>query len=203
MPTQCFFLDATDRARRSLRRFVFSDREKCPAPDGPSYHNAENPFDTCQVFVFEDHWDCEHRIDVPHHDSRWPRNCKCGYEFQDVDEWQIFTERIYRQRNGGEETTLREAKPGAMWNADWYPKAWQGEDGMCLVCICPNGCHWIIDGRATNCTKPEDNNHKCWCRHGAVPNITVDKECVTCEAGAGSIQAGDYHGFLQNGVFNP
>jgi hypothetical protein len=67
---------------------------------------------------------------------------------------------------------------------------------------CPNGSDWHVDGRASNCTMPTDKVHKCWVRHGdpRASNLTVDKNGFTCAAGAGSIQAGDYHGFLQAGV---
>lgn len=47
-----------------------------------------------------------------------------------------------------------------------------------------------------------NDGHKCWVRHGdpRASNVTVDKNGDTCSAGAGSILAGDYHGFLQAGV---
>jgi hypothetical protein len=82
----------------------------------------------------------------------------------------------------------------------------KGPDGRCLVVVCPNGCEWMIDGPASNCTMPQDrgpfsSSHRCWVRHGEPPNITVDKAGRTCAAGAGSIQAGDYHGFLRDGAF--
>lgn len=70
-----------------------------------------------------------------------------------------------------------------------------------LNAVLPNGHWWDIDGRASNCTMPEDKVHHCWVRHGEPPTITVDKNGVTCQAGAGSIQSDDYHGFLQNGHF--
>lgn len=101
---------------------------------------------------------------------------------------------------------------GAMWFADFYldaPKRlypdgethnWvhAGPDGHILIVNTPGG-HWIIDSRASNCTLPHDDEHRCWVRHGEVPNITVDKNGLTCSAGAGSIQCGSYHGFLRNG----
>jgi len=59
----------------------------------------------------------------------------------------------------------------------------------------------MIDSRASNCTLPDDNVHKCWVRHGEAPNFTVDKNGATCAAGAGSIQTSNWHGFLRNGVF--
>lgn len=58
---------------------------------------------------------------------------------------------------------------------------------------------WEVDGRASNCTKKDDNVHKCWCRHGDAPNVTVDKNGNTCAAGAGSILVDGWHGFLRNG----
>lgn len=104
--------------------------------------------------------------------------------------------------------------PGAMFYAswlemevDWFLKRessgpmhrWPGPDGRVLAVITPGGT-WIIDSRASNCTMPDDNRHSCWVRHGEPPNVTVDKNGVTCQAGAGSIQSGDYHGFLRGGV---
>lgn len=100
--------------------------------------------------------------------------------------------------DGEAQRDVRSFGPGAMWDASWMSR--KGPDGRCLVVICPNGSEWMIDSRASNCGRPQDNEHRCWCRHGEPPNITVDKNCDTCTAGAGSIQAGDYHGFLQNGV---
>lgn len=74
------------------------------------------------------------------------------------------------------------------------------QDGRWLVVRLPNGHDWCIDSRCNNCTRPNDNAHRCWIRHGEPPNITVDKNGVTCSAGGGSIQSGDFHGFLRNGV---
>lgn len=76
---------------------------------------------------------------------------------------------------------------------------WDNCPGEHLHVVCPNGRHWDIDGRASNCTLPQDRTHRCWVRHGDPPQITVDKSGQTCSAGAGSIQIGDYHGFLQDG----
>jgi hypothetical protein len=104
---------------------------------------------------------------------------------------------------------------GAMWYADWLlehiKNIWTdadgnvrpqrygpGPDGRILIVQTPGG-GWIIDSRASNCTMPQDNEHRCWVRHGTAPEITVDKSGNTCGAGAGSIQAGNYHGFLRNG----
>ena len=94
------------------------------------------------------------------------------------------------------DTPSGKLEPGCMyWNDNGY------YDTPHLQVICPNGQGWDIDSRASNCTLPNDNEHKCWIRHGEPPNITVDKNGKTCSAGAGSIQAGNYHGFLINGEF--
>jgi hypothetical protein len=92
---------------------------------------------------------------------------------------------------------------GAMHFEDAYaPEGksydWDNDNGKHLCVVTPGGT-WDIDSRASNCTLKEDRTHRCWIRHGDVPEITVDKNGVTCQAGAGSILAGDYHGFLQNG----
>lgn len=122
--------------------------------------------------------------------------------------------------------TLSEAPAGSLWHMEWYPKEWGwGDDGLCLGVCLPNRRHWHIDGRASNCdskcakcNKPyhdathktdaciftESRPHKCWVRHGnpKTGDIHVDKNGVTCGAGAGSIQAGNYHGFLHNGYLS-
>lgn len=68
-----------------------------------------------------------------------------------------------------------------------------------LHCVTPDKHWWDIDSRANNCTMPTDKKHRCWVRHGEPPQITVDKNGLTCAAGAGSIQTGSWHGFLRNG----
>ncbi len=90
---------------------------------------------------------------------------------------------------------------GAMWRATWLPKGfdWDNETEAHLIVKTPGGS-WDIDARASNCTLPNDKQHRCWVRHGLPPDIHVDKNGVTCAAGAGSILIGNYHGFLHNGV---
>ena len=73
--------------------------------------------------------------------------------------------------------------------------------GEHLYAVLPNGRYWDIDSRASNCGRPDDRTHRCWVRHGEPPNVTVDKQGDTCTAGAGSILADDYHGFLRAGEF--
>lgn len=162
------------------------------------------------------------RAEVPP-EHQWPKQCGCGYQFLETDEWQVFSDHLYRRQDTGVIVLLRDAGPGAMWHAEWLSGLPQevGPDGLALMVNCPNNATWHIDGRANNCDSPcehcgvawKDHDwkkcewykdakpHKCWVRHGTVPKITVDKSGVTCGAGAGSIQAGDYHGFMKNGIF--
>lgn len=207
--TKCFWLNSTEIAEVGLRRYVSGD-VKCPGPFG--YHTATTVIGNFVLVAAPadstpSQWregpDGERlvpRFTWPEHDDpRWPTACECGYVFSDADKWQESWDTLYRRADTGELVTLRNAPPGAMWDATWYP--WKGPDGRSLVVKCPNGHDWVIDGRATNCTMPDDTEHRCWVRHGEPPDITVDKQGNTCAAGAGSIQAGDYHGFLRDGEF--
>lgn len=194
--TPCFLITATQLARQGLRRYgAFNEKH---------YHSAINwELDPVAVIELED--GC-HRYDTmeppPLDDPRWPTRCECGYEFREEDEWQVFGDRWYRRDDNGLFLVLRKAPPGAMYDATWLHghKQWCGLDGAAWNVVCPNGCTWHIDGQASNCTKPNDHEHKCWVRHGDAPGFTVDKNGTTCAAGAGSIICGDYHGFLQNGI---
>lgn len=191
---RCFFLEPVEpvRTRRWLRRYSHA---KCTGPY--SYHNAELLIGDIDGKVDEE------RDAPPADETRWPEKCTCGYVFTGDDARQLFTEHLFRRADTGEVTTLREAPAGAMWFAPWfgdYP-AYRGPDGKTLVVrLPPDGHDWIVDSRASNCTLPKDDVHKCWIRHGTPPNITVDKRGVTCSAGAGSIKTPKWHGFLQNGV---
>jgi hypothetical protein len=118
-------------------------------------------------------------------------------------------QRFHRTDTGEIFDRLGNCPPGAMWNAHWmlegitkpggFVLGGMPPDGRWLVVRLPNGHDWMIDSRCSNCTLPDDNAHRCWVRHGEPPNLTVDKNGVMCSAGAGSIQGGDWHGFLRNG----
>jgi len=76
---------------------------------------------------------------------------------------------------------------------------YDGGDGFSVMCVTPGG-DWYIDSRARNCGSKNDSKHRCWVRHGTKGGtLHVDKNGPTCSAGAGSIQCGDFHGFLHNG----
>lgn len=97
----------------------------------------------------------------------------------------------------------KQLPPGMMYWEPWHGETchfWDNCDGKHLHVVLPNGVHWDIDGRATNCTLPNDRTHRCWIREGIPPNVTAGKNGHTCSAGAGSILSGNYHGFLRNGV---
>ncbi len=188
----CFLIERTNKYRVELRRFCWSDKEKCPLPHG--YHDASIVIEDCVDIVDAS---CGDKHD--HNDPRWPKACECGYQFLDSDQWQRNEHELFERKETGERWTLNGKLPvGAMYNADWMPKPWQGLDGLSLVVMTPGGL-WNIDSRASNCTKPNDEEHKCWCRQGTPPMIDVNKNGLTCAAGAGSIQCGSYHGFLRHG----
>lgn len=87
------------------------------------------------------------------------------------------------------------------------PCFWTNCDGKHLYCVLPSKHthHWNIDGRANNCDMKDDTLHRCWRRHGDPTQprtLHVDKVGLTCRAGAGSIAADGWHGFLHNGVID-
>jgi hypothetical protein len=125
--------------------------------------------------------------------------CQCGAPDCSPN---VREEILYRRSDTGGVTTLRDAPVGAMWDATWFDDdpLYTGADGISLVVRTPGGT-WMVDSRASNCTLPDDDVHKCWVRHGdpRTGELHVDKNGVTCSAGAGSILSGSYHGFLHNG----
>lgn len=206
MTVRCVYVEPTGQQRVSLRRYTpDSDGRTCA--DG--WHQAK-------VAVAVERYELEEqagrrmvkaRDDWDPDDPRWPTECAegCGYRFTDDDRKQTFTETLYAGADG-QPVALRDAPPGTMWDAWWMPSAWRKAtvDGRYLIVVCPDGSQWAIDGQASNCTRPGEP-HDCWCRHGAPPNLTVDKHPEpgrsTCAAGAGSIGTPGYHGFLRDGAF--
>lgn len=198
--TRCCFLEPSGRMRRSLRRYVSSGdvTRRCQGPMG--YHDASTVLDVIEGEEASRDWRPGDSIPGDH--PLWPKGCSCGYEFTAADPLQVYTERFYRRADTGQEITLRDAPPGAMWWADW--NTWDvGPDGRCLMVRCPDGHDWTVDAEASNCTRKGDRSHKCWCRHGEPPLVTVDKNGDTCGAGAGSILTPKWHGFLRGGVLVP
>lgn len=194
MGVKCFLLVPGDRIARYARSY---DEQPCDL-SGMRRHDIIVPVDTVPAAKNPD-GTYDASPDLPA-TTPWPTHCVCGYEFP-APKRVTFTQLMWRRADTGEEMTLRDAPPGAVWVADWMPAQWSGPDGRCVVVKTPDGVDWMIDGRANNCTMPEDNEHRCWVRHGEPPNLTVDKNGKTCAAGAGSIQTSGYHGHLQNGEF--
>jgi len=103
--------------------------------------------------------------------------------------------------------------PGAMFWAEWLDDVYAPQLEHAL-CVRTPGGDWIVDSEASNCTKPNppiegeekktfklpfQADHHCWIIHGTPPEITVDKNGTTCNAGAGSIGQEKWHGFLRDG----
>jgi len=199
--TKVFFCEETPHIEVFLRRFVFSNGE------GGCSHDA-----TSKAPIGRFDWPVGTYLDgdmpdVDRGHALWPKLCDaCGYAFKPKDEWQAFQCRVMRRADTGEELPvtrhLHTLPVGAVFESWWSKRV--GADGRSLSVITPGG-QWDIDSRASNCTKPNDDEHRCWVRHGRPEDGTlhVDKVGLTCEAGAGSIIAGDFHGFLHHGELKP
>lgn len=126
-----------------------------------------------------------------------------------VDGWSVAGVSPPYRLPDGREMVNAELPPGAMFDADWLHESLPMTDGITLMVVLPNGCHWSPDSRAGNCTRPEDNDHCCWVRRGDPRTGMVHVERRpgddTCSAGANSIASlpGDdphhYHGHLKAG----
>lgn len=110
---------------------------------------------------------------------------------------------VHRYRTPAGEL-LTAPEPGDVFfhhaHAAGAPCNWNNCDGRHLFVILPGGRWWNLDGRDSNCTLPNDTTHRCWVRHGdpSKGELHVDKVGHTCQAGAGSIDVGDWHGFLHS-----
>lgn len=219
-PIKCYLLEPVPYMKRYLRRYESNfNRERCPAAENHGYHDTMVFLDEADSPIIEG----QRRVDYeewPHNDPRWPTACPCGYVFKPQDEWQLFTQSLWKRADTGEILTLRDAPVGGIYDAYWWPDK---TDGQHLICIVPEHHEWVIDSRANNCDSPckhcntpykdhkdKDHNyedarpeHRCWVRHGVAPNLDVDKAGVTCNAGAGSIQTSSWHGFLRQGFLVP
>jgi hypothetical protein len=217
---RCFLLEPTDRVSQKLRRYSHNNRwdaaaqrtvydDPCPLTGG--YHNAEARIEDAAPIWREDETTGDTRVlvngsrpedvDALRADPRWPEACACGYRFAE-DERQLFCELIYRRVDSGEETTLRDAPPGAMWLSPWLDAFYRPQLAHNLVVKLPDGTDWQVDSQASNCTMKDDfkqARHHCWVISGAPPDVTAGKDGPTCGAGAGSIQSPRYHGFLRAG----
>lgn len=196
---KCFWMDELDECRYWLR--TYETVKDAPCPVTKSYHNAMTVLSDGPIEFYEDHGrKLYRRVNEPEHPPRsaFPALCDCGYVFGPHAVRHVFHRQLFKRADTGEKTTVDDAPVGAMWNAWWESEYRSGADGRSLNVKTPGG-EWCIDARCSNCTMPNDTVHKCWVRHGSPPLITVDKNGVTCGAGAGSIAQPGYHGFLRNG----
>lgn len=201
MPHKVFWCEPTGSANYYYRRYKYKEGERCNEKD--TYHNACTFWYKGNVIYSTDKKDGHRYIDsiAPPALGNWPVKCEnCDYIFSEEDDKQIFMLQIYRRTDTNEEIEDRSWPIGAMRDLWWMWDAYKGADGLCVCIQTPDG-EWIIDSRASNCTLKQDNVHKCWVRHGdpKTGDLHVDKSGVTCSAGGGSIQCGNYHGFLHNG----
>lgn len=193
---KCFLITGTEIKRSWYRRHSIEHTCK-----DNSYHDA-------QILIGDDVIQKDSKgfwlpyIPEKEHEKNcnYPTKCNsCEYLFKEDDCRHIFNQEIYKDVEG-KEYFLQHLVPGTIYRMPWLEEKpnFRGIDGKSYGVQTPGG-FWVIDSRAKNCTRPNDLIHKCWCRHGEAPNFTVDKDGFTCEAGAGSIQCGSYHGFLRNG----
>lgn len=184
---KCFWLDPTEYAQISLRRYKgYGEEGPCPT-SGVKYHNVATVVVPLVEHPLEDRYDRgdSEDEDYPHTDPRWPKVCPCGFKFQEKDPWQINTRRLYSNPEMNGLITIDDAPVGAMWDAWWYET--KGADGRCIVVRTPGG-DWIVD-------YPCDGG-KGWSRTGEPPNITARPSIgIGREPGKGWT----YHGFLTDG----
>lgn len=183
----CYWLEPTDKIRRDLRRYR-NDLVSCPSPRPDRTAACD-----CSAYLDTIPYPPKETIESytwPRTDERWPKKCdRCGYVFQEHDAWQVFVDRIYKRSDTGAEIVLREAGPGAMWDAFWMPDQWKGPDGMCVAVKLPGGHVWMIDGPSQ-----QNKNPGAWTRSGTVPKLTASPSILVPDL---------YHGWLKEGVLVP
>lgn len=179
---------------RAFLRVYWGDKEcpNCLGRGGPGYHNAQIALaQTDQIGA----WDLGGNPE-DHPDDRWPTKCDhCGAPVPADAKRQVSRDRVYDTPSGKPE-------PGSIYEAHWIPRNFMGFEDVerHLMCVLPNGHEWHMTGRASNCTLPFDGKHRCWVIHEEAPGVFhVDKGGNTCAAGAGSIAAPGWHGFLHHG----
>lgn len=153
MSIPCFFIEPTGKQKVFLRRYVGSDKAKCPGKY--SYHNGMMLIGEATVKKSPEGYIESIPVSAYQDDPRWPAKCDhCDYVFGPLDEFQVFTKQIYRRKDNGQEMILDEAPAGAIWNAWWRADFESGPDGQCLCVRMPGDHEWCIDGRASNCDSP-------------------------------------------------
>lgn len=186
--------------RATLRVYWGEDCPSCLGGGKPGYHNAHAPLLDSAVVA---DWSLGGKVeDFPA--ERWPAKCDHCTAVAPADATrQVFHDRLYDTPSGKPE-------PGDVYFTTYehdgaHGRAWCGWEncaGPHLHVVLPNRTGWDVDSRASNCTMPTDRTHRCWVRRGDPSKgepVHVDKGGHTCAAGAGSIDAGGWHGFLHHG----
>lgn len=207
---KCFFMDPSGEVEiETYRSTTWSSGIKCSMSQHGGGHWAYLPFGIGKEVDDKGHQESagyltREKAEGKYGLDKFPTECQCGYKFTNADEWGHRLIPIYQRRDDPSvRYTLQKAPDGAMYFATWYEKHrdWCGLDGHALMVKAPGGHDWHVDGRCSNCTRPEDKVHKCWCRHGdpTTGDVTVNKVGDTCSAGAGSLLLKNWHGFLTSG----
>lgn len=184
---QCFWLEPLELGRSELRRYEDHPWDPMPPPSCPQngmrYHDTTVYLGDIEFPTGTDGLVGYGTDDVPHDDPRWPKVCDvCGTPFRDSDHWQHIVSRLYRGAPDGKLYTLRNAPPGAMYDATWWPT--KGPDGIALaVCLPPGGGddYWMPDSPSKQGSP--------WTRSGTIPRVTCTPSILTPR----------YHGFLTDG----
>lgn len=202
MEIQCKLVERIG-TRLTLRIYWGEDCPNCYGSGSKGCHNAEIRLKDVNEIVTE--W-----IDPDQYANEiWPT--KCDHCDALVPEnlkavggnRQIGRNHLYNTESGNLE-------PGCMWFESHHHKEQDGRKFLCrwdncndprghLYVMLPDGRTWDTDSRASNCTRKDDRTHRCWVKHGEAPNLHIDKNGDTCQAGAGSIWTKGYHGFLHHG----
>lgn len=184
----CFYIEPSDTAVESLRRYVHSTEAKCAGLGG--YHDASVNIGVVP-WTEKFHGCSDIASDELRLDARWPLCCSCGYEFKSDDQWQHSFKQRYVDEATGYYYTLHEAPPGAMWNADWM-KDHIGPDGIALCVRLPNKIDWLVDGPNRNA---DGSLGPGWTRSGTLPKVTA-RPSIFSNQGAQN----QWHGYLTDGI---
>lgn len=207
MPWKMFLIEETEFCRLSFRRFAwskkttgnsnigFTDVERpCPRAKG-AIHDISVVIDP-QVKAGNERSD---RIGEFAGHPAWPKQCPCGYAFEEDDQWQVNYIRLYKGAPDGKFYQLRDNPPGATWNADWFPDEgpngqYSGPDGKVWRVMLPGGMEWIIYSHSSQ-DGPNGERLKGpkWTVQGIVPKITAQPS-INC--------VGYYHGYITDGIIS-
>jgi len=191
---RCFWLESTGRVKHSL--LVIDLKSDCAGRPGKPCramkHAAEYATKVDENGIPE--WVGSHMPDD--NDPSWPGSCDvcnrtfCGEVMRSTCQELIYIDEV------GNETTLREAQFGAMWNEPG--RGVTGPDGICLMVKTPGG-DWCVDGPSwENGVKKHEH---AWKRTGKIPVVTATPSIHILSTGYdGAERSTIYHGWLREGV---